>query len=177
MSILAWHFVGATLRDGRPVPADGETLVHDGPVVICKSGLHASRSLLDALQYAPGATLCRVRCGGVVTEDGDKLVCTERTILWRIDAVPVLRAFARRCALDAARLRDAPDVVRWYLETDDRPLRAAAWAAWDAARDAATGAATDAAWAAAWAAARAAQRKNLTRMVHAAHRAHVTEGT
>jgi hypothetical protein len=22
--VLAWHFVGATLRDGRPIPPDGE---------------------------------------------------------------------------------------------------------------------------------------------------------
>lgn len=37
----AWHFVGTTLRDGRPVPADGVTLRHDGPLRLCASGLHA----------------------------------------------------------------------------------------------------------------------------------------
>lgn len=85
--VLAWHFVGAALRDGNPVPADGETLVHYGPVQLCESGLHASRSLLDAARYAPTRTrwICRVRCGGEVHEAPDKLVCTERTILWRVD--------------------------------------------------------------------------------------------
>jgi hypothetical protein len=34
----AWHFVSDTLRDGRPVPADGEVLVHKGPLILCASG-------------------------------------------------------------------------------------------------------------------------------------------
>ncbi len=51
--IRAYHFVGDTLRDGRPIPADGEWLVHDGPVTICEAGLHASRHVFDALEYAP----------------------------------------------------------------------------------------------------------------------------
>src|SRR5690606_38045619 len=49
VSILAYHFVNDTLRDGRPVPSDGEWLEHDGPIAICKSGLHASRRPWHAL--------------------------------------------------------------------------------------------------------------------------------
>ena len=49
----AWHFVGKKLRDGRPIPADGVKLRHTGPVVMCKSGLHASLHPFDALKYAP----------------------------------------------------------------------------------------------------------------------------
>ena len=45
MSDPYYHFVGSTLRDGRPVPPDGEWLVHDGPVEMCASGLHAAPSL------------------------------------------------------------------------------------------------------------------------------------
>ena len=37
-TINAWHFVGDCLRDGRPIPADGEWLIHKGPVEICASG-------------------------------------------------------------------------------------------------------------------------------------------
>ena len=137
-TILAWHFVGTTLRDGRPVPPDGKTLRHRGPLELCASGLHASVRLIDALQYAPDATLCRVRCGGEMLHERDKLVCRQRTILWRIDAADLLRAFARQCALDAAHLWEMPELVRRYLESGDESLRAAAGAAaWAAASDAA----------------------------------------
>lgn len=163
---LAWHFVGDKLRDGRPVPPDGETLRHDGPLELCETGLHASERLIDALQFAPSATLCRVECGGKILHDTDKLVSSERTILWRIDATDLLHQFARQCALDVAHLWKMPDVVRRYLETGDKTIRDAAWAAArDAAWAAAWAAARDVAWAAAW----AAQNDRLTAMVEAAH--------
>jgi hypothetical protein len=158
---LAWHFVGATLRDGKPIPADGEWLKHEGDVIMCATGLHASRRLIDALQYAPGSTICRVAVRGIEDEHtDDKLVARERVILWRVEnADDILRAFARKAALSVIHLWDAPDVVRQYLETGDESLRAAAraaaWAAaWDAARAAAWDAARAAAWDAAWDAAR-----------------------
>lgn len=37
--MIAYHFVGTTLRDGRPVPPDGVWLEHDGPIAIRESGL------------------------------------------------------------------------------------------------------------------------------------------
>ena len=52
--MMAYHFVNATLRDGRPVPPDGEWLEHDGAVVMCESGLHASLTPWQAL-----AGLCK----------------------------------------------------------------------------------------------------------------------
>jgi hypothetical protein len=143
--ITAYHFVGATLRDGRAIPPDGEWLIHDGPVVMCEFGLHASRDPFDALTYAPGETLCMVECEDVVSEDSDKLVCRRRRIVKRRDATAMLREFARAQALSVAHLWDCPPVVRQYLETGDESLRAAA--------SAAAWAASDAAWAAAWAAA------------------------
>jgi len=150
--ITGWHFAGSALRDGRPLPKDGEWLIHEGDVVICETGLHASRRVIDALQYAPGSTICRVTCRGIVTEQGDKLVCRGRRIDWRIeDGDEVLRSFARKAALSVIHLWNAPDVVRRYLETGDETLRGAARdAAWDAAWAAARAAARDAAWAAAW---------------------------
>ena len=136
---LAWHFLAGplpgVLRDGRPAPADGEILRHDGPPLLCEQGLHASVHALDAANYARGPIVCRVECGGTVQHGGDKLVCTERRILWRADADATLRAFALWCALSVIHLRD--------------PAGAAAWAA-RAARDA-----RDASGAAARAAARA----------------------
>src|ERR1035441_5665244 len=31
-----WHFCGATLRDGAPIPPDGEWLEFEGPVKMCE---------------------------------------------------------------------------------------------------------------------------------------------
>ena len=144
---IAYHFVGKTLRDGSPVPANGEWLTFDGEVEICKSGLHASRDPFDALQYAPGATLCKVEVEDIVSEQDDKLVCRRRKIIGRIDATEMLRYFARMQALSVVHLWDAPQLVLDFLMTGDEKIRTAAWAA-----------ALDAAWAAAWAAALDAAR-------------------
>jgi hypothetical protein len=172
--VIAYHFCGETLRDGSPIPPDGEWLVHDGPVEICETGLHASKHPFDALRYAPGATLCLVECEGVVTEQEDKFVCRRRKIVKRLDATELLRKFARDCALSVIHLWDPPPVVRQYLETGDESLRAVAWdvaraAAWAAAAWAAAAwaAARDAARAAAWDAARAAQKTKFAEMVDA----------
>jgi len=170
-SVYAWHFVGETLRDGRPVPKDNVWLEHSGNVVICESGLHASRDPFDALMFAPGNILCRVECDGDIIEQADKLVCRRRRIIERRDATEGLRYFARMQALSVVHLWDAPDVVLDYLMTGDERIRAAtrdaAWAAtrdaaWNATRaaacDAAWNATRAAAWAAAWDAMRAATR-------------------
>ena len=120
-SILAWHFVGATLRDGRPVPKDGEKLKFDGTPIMCERGLHASRHPFDALRYAPGSVLCRVRCGGTIIEAEDKLVCTERTILARADATEGLRYYARQRALSVIESypgEPAGAVLDWLMGDD-----------------------------------------------------------
>lgn len=155
--VRAYHFVGATLRDGRRVPADGEWLVHDGDAVICWSGLHASREAFDALHHAPGAALCLVDCDDIVVEQRDKLVCRRRRIVARFDATEFLWEAARAWALDVAHLWGAPPVVLEYLRTGDATKRVAAHAAAYAARAAAY-AADD--YAAAYAA-RTAQRQHF----------------
>ena len=55
-----YHFTGSTLRDGSPIPEPGVWLKHDGPIVPCASGLHASEHPFDALAYAPGNMLHKV---------------------------------------------------------------------------------------------------------------------
>ena len=73
---LAWHFVGDKLRDGRPIPADGVWLEHEGPLKMCDSGLHFARQPFDALSYACGATtLCLVEIGGEVVEEKERKDC------------------------------------------------------------------------------------------------------
>ena len=163
----AWHFlpaIGQLANGGGPVKL-GEWLQYEGDLILCQQGYHASRRLIDALNYAPGPIACRVEVAGHIIKGDDKFVAQRRRVIVWCDATEVLRRFARPCALDVVHLWDAPDVVVQYLNTGDEPLRAAAWAAAGAAaRDAAGAAARDAAgaaarsaWAAAWGA-RAAAR-------------------
>ena len=132
--ILAWHFTGNKLRDGRAIPKAGRVLVFDGNPIICEQGLHASREPFDALQFAPGHMLHMVECWGEVQEQSDKLVCTHRKIIKSMDATDLLWYFSRMQAVSVVHLWDAPDVVLDYLMTGDKSLRYAARAA---ARDAA----------------------------------------
>ena len=172
-----YHFVSDTLRDGRPVPADGEWLEHDGSLKMCERGLHASPTAWEALQYAPGSVLCLVEMDGIEKhkDHPDKVVGTHRRIIARFDATELLRAHARQSALSVIHLwgAPAPAVVREYLETGDESKREAAWdasqaagrdpervAAWDATRAAAWAAARATA---AWAAARATAERDATR--------------
>ena len=183
--ILAWHFTeGATLRGGQPLEV-GKTYTYRGDVEICKSGYHASRRLIDALRYAPGAQISRVECWGDVQEQNDKLVARNRTVLWTLDATMVLHEFACRVA-EIALSKVTPDPRslaaikakrKWMKgKISDEELDAAgrgAWyatesaaesAAWYAAKSAAESAARSvagsatgsAAWYAAWYAARSA---------------------
>ena len=96
--MLGYHFTGDKLRDGRPVPPVGEWLEHEGEIVPCQSGLHASECSYDALQYAPGHLLHRVELEGDIVPHGDpsdKWVGRKRRIISTIDAEPLLRDFAR----------------------------------------------------------------------------------
>ena len=185
-TIKAWHFVGNTLRDGRPVPKDGAWLRHAGQIRICASGLHASRQPWDALRYAPGSTLCYVECRGDVHEHGDKLVCRERRIIMRADVSETLRYFARMRALSVVHLwtSELPDFALDYLMTGDESLRGAAQdASWVTSRNTASDAASSAAWAAsvevasvlAWAAASAAASSAASSAARAAASAEASD--
>src|SRR3989304_4578803 len=172
--LMAWHFLPADLRlgngDGREVRV-GETLRHDGPLVMCKCGLHASERILDALGYPTGPVISRVRCGGEILRDTAKLVCGERTVEWMLtDTDDLSRGYSRWCARSVLHLWDAPEIVLRYLDTGDESIRAAAvaaarasvwatrdaaWAASDAARASARASACASVWASVWPAARA----------------------
>lgn len=169
----AWHFAPDS-GHLRYAPETPETLIVPGRTFrvdpeklhACNHGLHASARITDALRYAPGSTISRVTLGGKIVRRDNKLVASERTHISVLPATmgdTVLRDFARRCALDAIHLWDAPDVVLRYLRTGDDALRTvardavrdavrgAAWdASWGVARDAAWAAARDAAWDATW---------------------------
>jgi hypothetical protein len=156
---------------------------------MCRHGLHASRRILDALQYATGPIVCRVVISGDIIEGTDKLVGTSRYIEWTLDATWYLHEFACACAETALRRVNVTDTRLWNAvakkrqwlngEVSDDELaaaesaarsaawsagknaaRSAAWsAAWSAAESAAKSAARSAAWSAAWSAAKSAAEK------------------
>ncbi len=178
---LGWHFtLGYKLRDGRPVPPIGETLIHEGEIQICRSGLHCSKRLIDALGYAPGATLHQVRFGGDLQHQGDKLVSKERTILRTLPQeymLPVLVEFSAWCAerataeeVGAAEAAEVAWAARMAEAEAAEAAEAAGWAtveAVEAATTAATTVARAAARAATWAAEtaeRAARTMDATRV-------------
>jgi len=184
-AIMAWHFLPSAKafnhdwEDKRPEV--GKTYRITGKPELCERGLHACRNVFHALSYAPGTVLCRVKCFGWVSEEGDKFACTSRRIVEMHGVGDVVKHFAVWCA------RNTPigeGKVLWDLLTDQRSkdaiiaaerfllgqikkdeleaaAEAAAWAAaeaaaWAAAEAAAWAAAEAAAWAAAGAAAGAA---------------------
>jgi hypothetical protein len=174
-SVLAWHFVESDRKlryDSRELTVEAGHIysVLDGPLVMCQRGVHASRKPLDALDYAPGPVVCRVRCWGDIQEQGDKLVCRNREVLWLTDAGRLLHDFAVWCVrnthlkngktvwdlLDDPRSRKAVETKELWLtgKATDSELAAAWDAAWDASGAAAWAASRAAAWDAAWAAAR-----------------------
>lgn len=104
--MLAWHFLKEPVLahgDGRAVVV-GETLTVDGPIIICKNGLHACASLLGAVEQAHFAArmvspiCCRVRLGGEIETAPDQSAASSRTVLWWVEAASVLHQFASWCA-------------------------------------------------------------------------------
>ena len=194
--MIAWHFVGEDrrLRDGTPLRKGRTYRLPAGTVpVMCEVGYHASVRALDALWYAPGPIVCRVRLGGTILKDTDKLCASERTVLWWADATRTLHEFALWCAERALKAeRKAgrePDPRSWRAlrvkrawldgKASDQELHAASDAARSTASDkawsAASGAARRAAREAAWDRARAAQNRKLSRMLLARNRAEALE--
>lgn len=173
-TIEAWHFLRS---DGclkypphTKVEAGMTFRLPDGQTpILCWRGWHASVRAIDALRYAPGPIICRVRPGGEIIHDDDKMVASERTVLWMADATNVLHECACLFAEEALRIskvndprsHEAIDAKRKWLrgEITDAELDAAGAAAWAAARDAAL----DAAWAAVRDAAKDAQNTLLER--------------
>ncbi len=143
-AIEGWHFLTDEGRTGQGnlLVYPGQVLRVEGEIVPCANGLHASRKALDALQYAPGATVQRVVVRGDIREEGDKFAGRERECLWTADASRVLHEFAIWCAEEALkttgdadpRSLKALEVKRLWLEgkATDEELDAARAAARDA---------------------------------------------
>ena len=160
---VMYHFLPADRRltngDGRLV-VPGQILKVDCKPVLCKSGLHASFRVIDALNNAPGPVLCEVNLRGEVIHGPGKSVGTERTVLRMADITTILHEMACVFAEDALALVPRPDPMsvaaidarrRWLRgEITDQQLAVAAHAAGHAAARAARAAARAAAYVAAY---------------------------
>jgi hypothetical protein len=125
---LAWHFTRDTTQVDSPVPVPGQVIKYYEPLGRC-SVPSASDRIIDALTAAPGHLLHRVCLGGKILQDGTRLLSSEWTFLWSIDAREILLHCARRWALDVIHLWTLPAMVKEYLETGREELRDAATAA------------------------------------------------
>ena len=174
-TIKGWHFVANDRKlgygDGRLVEVGKTYTVPDTrELELCEYGLHASKRLIDALNYAPGEVICRVELAAPIVNGDDKMVSYSRKVLAMIDGGRLLHEVACQCAEYALTFVKDPDsrsvaaikAKRDWLDgkITDQELSAAGSAARDAA--------WDAAWAAAWDAAWDHLNKVLTKMVTAA---------
>jgi hypothetical protein len=71
---------------------------HDGELALCESGLHASETPLQSLQYVYGDRWFMVVAKGVIKKDGDKFVCSDMKLVKEIPVSAVLVPFAIACA-------------------------------------------------------------------------------
>jgi len=162
----AWHFLKndkTTNYGNGEITEIGKKYTVKSKIKLCQWGLHGSINILDALMYAPGNIVTYCDFGENIIVGDDKIVSSERTVLWMVDIKKELDEFSRWCALEVIGLWDAPKSVVEFLKTGDVNKRAAA-------SDAARAEASDAAWYAARAAARAEasfeQNNKLTEMVN-----------
>ena len=126
-----------------------------GDLRICYNGLHASKSIMDALGYAPGPYLWVVTLSEDTIKGTDKACARTRTYLAGANIEKVLRKFARKQALiniekikPYCTNRQYELILRW-LKTGDETIRknvqSAARLATDSATDSATRLAADSA--------------------------------
>ena len=141
MNHYGWHFAAANGRlgfgDGRLIEEGGtlsvtfplrvKGLVWRAPAVRA-AGLHWCPDVMQALRYARGPVICRVRGWGQVHGWGGLVCGTHRKVLWMLPKAAgdeVLWAFARWCAVQVLPLRflGAGSVYRRYLATGEPELR------------------------------------------------------
>jgi hypothetical protein len=108
-------------RDNRKIHL-GETHTVKGRLMMCERGLHASKNILDALDYAPGPVIYIVNVSAEIVGD-DKICSRSRTyVRGGIDIRHILLKFARMCLLDAINPQKTPDIIIRYLKTGGESL-------------------------------------------------------
>lgn len=124
-SLLGWWFGpddGSLPRWPGETVATGYVYTTDEPTIaLCKTGLHGSPTVYDALEYAPGARLSRVRVWGEIDSDREKFCGRNREHIAVIDASALLRIWACWCVRHTTTGRGG---TTWDLLTDTRSREA-----------------------------------------------------
>jgi hypothetical protein len=97
--VKGWHFLPYDRRtaNGHGVAISAGVIValkpYERRIQLCEWGFHSSRLALDAVGYAPGSIVERVRSWGAVQQGYDKLVAEVRECLWIADAEQALHEY------------------------------------------------------------------------------------
>lgn len=94
--VQGWWFsrTNNKLRYGdNRVAAIGRKHKIKGYPILCERGFHASTNILDAIQYAPGPILWKVKISGEIISSTDKMVGTQREYTHRIDITDILNNY------------------------------------------------------------------------------------
>jgi len=154
MTYDGWHFAAQKLRDGSRLTKRGERTPRIDDISLCQRGYHASARAIDALAYAPGFMVSRVRLFYANVGDDKAVGCERLALTDYVDARQVVLELAARWAHRAISVHAAHALRSAGLtEHADRLAAIPAWRWEDAA---AARAAADDARAAASAAAYAA---------------------
>lgn len=104
--VWGYHFLRPSCclayGDGRLVTV-GKKFSVSGPIKLCENGLHASKKVSHALNYAPGLVLCVVRVSGNIQEGADKICGRHREVVWMRNVSAELDEFACQCTEMALR--------------------------------------------------------------------------
>ena len=118
----------------------GKWVKHEGELKLCKSGLHASETPLESLNYVYGDRWFSVEAKGEIKKDDDKFVASEMRLVKEIEVKKVLVKFAILCAREALpnyekiykddlRPRQAIEAAEAYLTNPNKENESAAWSA------------------------------------------------
>jgi hypothetical protein len=90
---LGWHFLPRNRRlanlGGKQLEP-GDVVEHDGPMELCRCGLHWSERIIDAIKYAPGPWCCRIEASGETVFGDEKSISRRRKILWMVDTTDLV---------------------------------------------------------------------------------------
>lgn len=154
MAIKKYQYKFLNLQDGKIKSNNGdhaweigEWYTHKGMLILCESGFHCSKKIIDAFSYVRGDVVARVEYEGKTKSDHDKLVCQKMRIvdarLWKKEDSVELAIFSAEQVIDIyekeypedRRPRKAIEAAKkWLKNPTDRNAAYTTYAAAYAAR-------------------------------------------